>query len=42
MDVESARVIGAGLAAIGAGLAAIGVGAIFGNYLQGADRKSVV
>ncbi len=39
MDVESARVIGAGLAAIGAGLAAIGVGAIFGNYLNGALRN---
>ena len=39
MDVASAKVIGAGLAAIGAGLAAIGVGAIFGNYLQGALRN---
>jgi F-type H+-transporting ATPase subunit c len=39
MDLASAKVIGAGLAAIGAGLAAIGVGTIFGNYLQGALRN---
>jgi F-type H+-transporting ATPase subunit c len=39
MDVASAKVIGAGLAAIGAGLAAIGVGAIFGHYLNGALRN---
>lgn len=39
MDAESARVIGAGLAAIGAGLAAIGVGSIFGQYLNGALRN---
>ena len=39
MDVGSAKVIGAGLAAIGAGLAAIGVGNIFGMYLQGALRN---
>ena len=39
MDLASAKVIGAGLAAIGAGLAAIGVGTIFGYYLQGALRN---
>ena len=39
MDVGSAKVIGAGLAAIGAGLAAIGVGSIFGQYLNGALRN---
>ena len=39
MDAESARVIGAGLAAVGAGLAAIGVGSIFGQYLNGAVRN---
>lgn len=39
MDVASAKVIGAGLAAIGAGLAAIGVGAIFGQYLNSALRN---
>jgi F-type H+-transporting ATPase subunit c len=39
MDVASAKVIGAGLAAIGAGLAAIGVGNIFGQFLSGALRN---
>lgn len=39
MDLASAKVIGAGLAAIGAGLAAIGVGNIFGMYLNGALRN---
>ena len=39
MDLGSAKVIGAGLAAIGAGLAAIGVGSIFGQYLNGALRN---
>ena len=39
MDLASAKVIGAGLAAIGAGLAAIGVGQIFGQYLNGALRN---
>ena len=39
MDAESARVIGAGLAAVGAGLAAIGVGSVFGQYLNGAVRN---
>ena len=40
MELEAARVIGAGLAAIGAGLAAIGVGSIFGQYLNGALRNA--
>lgn len=39
MDVESAKLIGAGLAAIGVGAAAIGVGFIFGSFLQGALRN---
>ena len=39
MDLASAKVIGAGLAAIGAGLAAIGVGSIFGQYLNGVVRN---
>lgn len=39
MDVHSAAVIGAGLAAIGTGLAALGVGTIFGQYLNGVVRN---
>ena len=39
MDFESAKVLGAGLAAIGTGVAAIGVGALFGQFLQGALRN---
>jgi len=39
MDLNSARVIGAGLAAIGVGLAALGVGNVFGSFLQGALRN---
>ena len=39
MDLESAKVIGAGLAAIGTGTAAIGVGLVFGNFLQSALRN---
>jgi len=39
MDFESAKVIGAGLAAIGTGVAAIGVGSLFGSFLQGALRN---
>ncbi|MFZ4748291.1 MAG: F0F1 ATP synthase subunit C, partial [Sphingomonas sp.] len=38
MDVASAKLIGAGLAAMGAGFAAIGVGLIFGMFLSGALR----
>ena len=36
---NSAKFIGAGLAAIGMGAAAIGVGTIFGNFLSGALRN---
>jgi F-type H+-transporting ATPase subunit c len=39
MDFESAKVLGAGLAAIGTGVAAIGVGSLFGQFLQGALRN---
>ena len=39
MDLEAAKVIGAGLAAIGTGAAAIGVGLVFGNFLQSALRN---
>jgi F-type H+-transporting ATPase subunit c len=39
MDLASAQVIGAGLAAIGVGIAAGGVGNVFGSYLQGALRN---
>ena len=39
MDLQSAKMIGAGLAAIGTGAAAIGVGFVFGSFLQGAIRN---
>ncbi|MEO7654762.1 MAG: F0F1 ATP synthase subunit C, partial [Sphingomicrobium sp.] len=39
MDLEAAKVIGAGLAAIGVGAAAAGVGNVFGSFLQGALRN---
>ena len=39
MDLQSAKMIGAGLAAIGTGAAAIGVGFVFGSFLQGAFRN---
>ncbi len=39
MDVEAAKVLGAGFAAIGCGLSAIGVGIVFGNFLEGALRN---
>ena len=39
MDLASAKVIGAGLAAIGVGAAAIGVGNVFGSFLEGALRN---
>ena len=39
MDLASAKVIGAGLAAIGVGAAAAGVGYVFGAFLQGALRN---
>ena len=39
MDANSAKLIGAGLAAIGMGIAAIGVANLFGQFLQGALRN---
>ena len=39
MDVASAKLIGAGLAAIGTGVAAIGVGFVFGQFLNSALRN---
>ena len=39
MDLASAKVIGAGLAAIGVGVAAIGVGIVFGQFLNSAIRN---
>ncbi len=39
MDLASARLIGAGLAAIGVGAAAIGVGNVFGSFLESALRN---
>ena len=39
MDLASAQVIGAGLAAIGVGAAAIGVGIVFGQFLNSAIRN---
>ena len=39
MDVASAKLIGAGLAAIGVGAAAAGVGYVFGSFLQSAIRN---
>ena len=39
MDLASAKMIGAGLAAIGTGAAAIGVGIVFGQFLNSAIRN---
>jgi F-type H+-transporting ATPase subunit c len=39
MDLASAKVIGAGLAAIGVGAASIGVGYVFGSFLQSSLRN---
>ncbi len=39
MEMEAAKLIGAGLAAIGTGLAAIGVGNICGSFLESALRN---
>jgi F-type H+-transporting ATPase subunit c len=39
MDLASAKVIGAGLAAIGVGVAAIGVGNVWGSFLESAIRN---
>jgi F-type H+-transporting ATPase subunit c len=39
MELASAQVIGAGIAAIGVGAAAAGVGFVFGSFLPGALRN---
>ena len=39
MDLEAAKMVGAGLAAIGAGMAALGVGNVFGSFLESALRN---
>lgn len=39
MDVESAKLIGAGIAAIPLAGAGVGLGLIFGNFLAGAFRN---
>lgn len=39
MDVDSAKMLGAGLAALGIGMAAIGVGNVFASFLEGALRN---
>ena len=39
MEVEAAKMIGAGLAAIALAGAGVGIGIIFGNYLSGAMRN---
>ncbi len=39
MDLEAAKVIGAGLAAIGVRAAGIGVGIVFGSFLENALRN---
>ena len=39
MDLASAKLIGAGLAAIGVGAAAAGVGNVFGSFLERALRN---
>ena len=39
MEIEAAKMIGAGLAAIGTGAASAGVGYVFVSFLQGALRN---
>ena len=39
MEMEAAKLLGAGLAAVGAGLASLGVGNVFAKYLEGALRN---
>ena len=39
MEVEAARMIGAGIACIALAGAGLGIGNIFGNYLSGALRN---
>ena len=38
MELEAAKMIGAGLAAIAVAGAGVGIGIIFGNYLSGAMK----
>ncbi len=39
MDIEAARLIGAGLATIGVAGAGVGIGTIFGQYVAGGLRN---
>ena len=39
MELEAAKMIGAGLGAIALAGAGVGIGIIFGNYLSGAMRN---
>jgi len=39
MDLQSAKMIGAGLAVVALGGAGIGLGILFGNFLSGALRN---
>ncbi len=39
MDIESAKLIGAGLATIGVAGAGVGIGIIFGQYVSGSMRN---
>ena len=39
MELEAAKMIGAGLAAIALAGAGVGIGIFFGNYLSGAMRN---
>lgn len=39
MEIESARLIGAGLATIGVAGAGVGIGIIFGQYVAGSMRN---
>lgn len=39
MDVEAARLIGAGLATLGVAGAGIGIGTIFGSFVSAAGRN---
>ncbi|HEX2580968.1 MAG TPA: F0F1 ATP synthase subunit C [Dongiaceae bacterium] len=39
MDLQAAKMIGAGIAALALGGAGIGLGLLFGNYMSGALRN---
>jgi F0F1-type ATP synthase membrane subunit c/vacuolar-type H+-ATPase subunit K len=41
MELEAAKMIGAGLAAIALAGAGVGIGIIFGNYLVWCNEKSI-